>query len=63
MPSESQSPRESRDGHISVREAAEILGIPRSTAYRHAQEMGRKVLGKWRIDPQLVDQILTEGTR
>ena len=61
---ESQNHQESQTGQeITVREAAKMLRVSRSTAYRHAHRLGRRVCGGWRIDLALVRAELTGGAR
>lgn len=55
----SQSSHDGQPPELTLVEAARRLGVPYSTAHRHAAKFGRKVLGRWRIDPAAVEQALT----
>jgi Helix-turn-helix domain len=49
--------------HLTAAQAADRLGVSRPTVYRRATVLGRKVLGRWRFDPELVEQALAGGAR
>lgn len=58
---ESRNPREPQP--ITASEAATRLGVSLDTVYRHGHRLGTKVLGRWRINPDLVQAALTGGNR
>ena len=56
-----QNERNAHDAQreVTPAEAAALLGVSATTVRRRGAQLGRKVLGRWRINPELVEQALT----
>lgn len=63
-PQTTETPQDGQDGYLSTVEAAAVLRVSDDTVRRHAPSLGgRKVLGRWRLDPQSVAAVASGGAQ
>jgi hypothetical protein len=56
-----QKQQETQDGHLTTGQAATLLQVSADTVRRNGARLGRKVLGRWRLDPERVAAELAGG--